>query len=402
MIDIKGVTENNYKGIGFLMFKGFKQDENGKWNYNSFEDIEIIDGLGLIENGSFTVEFGHVEGTFKCSNVELKSLKGAPTSCDVFVCSRVGLEEIDFVPIAKSYWFEGNNISKISYPFPEKVEAIRLYDNPLSSFDNFPKEMEDLFIINCKFTSLEGVPIVRRYFSCSSNDIKSLKGFKSSKVHSFEASSCSLESLEYCPIIADNCDFHDNKLKSLKGLKGLRNISREDIRDANFSNNEDLESFEGVENIAFGKVNISDTGITTLEHLNKWTKGIYAYKAEKLVNVDFNPYYKGEVSATFEAPIMNMHSFFRAGFSMDNIKSIPRGQMLNATFIDSLINLDGLKIEDVTEDQYFDELFKHIENSSSNREKVIEDLNEITWYGSSKDLVNNYVNSSVSVIKYNL
>ena len=87
----------------------------------------------------FTINFGKIKGKFDCSELDLVSLKGAPTE------------------VGRNFYCSWNNLTSLKGA-PQKVGG-------------------SFYCYNSKLTSLEGAPkIVGRNFNCSWNKLTSLKG----------------------------------------------------------------------------------------------------------------------------------------------------------------------------------------------------------------------------------
>ena len=130
--------EDKYKENIFSKLK--LNSQTSRYDYDGYLDKDILNAFFISEDkDGFTINFGKITGEFNCSELGLKSLKGAPTE--------VG------------GWFD------CSY-------------NQLTSLEGAPQKVGGDF--NChsnQLPSLEGAPTtVGGDFSCSMNKLTSLKG----------------------------------------------------------------------------------------------------------------------------------------------------------------------------------------------------------------------------------
>jgi len=136
---------------------------NGK--IDIFSDFDCS-GQGL--TNFMGIEFGHIEGSFNCSNNKLKSLKGAPKSIGSFFnCSNNKLESLEGITR-----ITGINSSSGT------GGAIYCSNNKLKSLKGLPETIRGDF--NCSnnlLETLEGGPKrVNCDFNCSNNKLVTLIG----------------------------------------------------------------------------------------------------------------------------------------------------------------------------------------------------------------------------------
>jgi len=415
-IILKGVTSDNYRGIGFLMSMGFEQDEDGKWNYFKTEGnhrqgrhdshLTIEKDWGLITDGKFNVKFGIIHIEFDCSRLGLTSLIGAPDECKSFTCNYNNIKVLDFIPKAENYNIRDCNIEKITCDFPlEGVTRLNISDNiHLNSFKHFPSNVEQLFLNYCGFTSLEGCPEVSLYLHITGNPISVLKGLENQTVAYLEADYCKLINLEYCPIIIMGANFSNTSLKNLNGLKGL---CAEKILLNNCSVLESLES-DNIK-ISPNTIDVSGSNIKTLEHIHSTIKTLKAYNCQNLENV----YFKHDNISKFEIKLsgnkINMYTFFKLDvlkYYSDNQFDFTLGQKKVLNYHKTVSAHAGDVITEIgwDENHYYRDMFKFFQRPGTNPEDVIRDINEITWYGNSEILkdIRTYSKSASSVVKFNL
>ena len=179
-----------------------RYDYDGDLNKN---DLSI---LVSEDKDGFIIDFGKVTGDFNCSDLGLKSLKGAPQE------------------VGKSFW---------------------CFRNKLTSLKGAPKEVGWNF--NCsdnQLTSLEGAPqTVGRDFYCSDNQLTSLEGAPKKVGGGFYCYNNQLISLKVAPrevggIVGGSFSCSNNKLISLEGAP------QKVGGDFYCRNNPDLNSLDGI------------------------------------------------------------------------------------------------------------------------------------------------------------
>ena len=201
-----------------------KYDCDGDLNKNDLSIIVSEDKDG------FTINFGKVTGKFDCSELGLKSLKGAPQKVGGdFNCS-------------------DNQLTSLKGTPREVGGAFKCYKNRLTSLEGVPQTVgEDFYCYYNKLTSLEGAPQkIGRDFSCSGNQLTSLEGAPQEVGRSLYCADNQLTSLKGAHKEVGG-DFYcsSNQLTSLKG------VPQKVGRNFNCSNNQ-LTSLKGAPRIVGG------------------------------------------------------------------------------------------------------------------------------------------------------
>ena len=157
-----------------------RYDYDGDLNKN---DLSI---LVSEDKDGFIINFGKVTGDFNCSDLGLKSLKGAPQE------------------VGKSFWCFRNKLTSLKGAPKEVGGFFNCSSNQLTSLEGAPKKVGGEF--NCSYnqlTSLEGAPKkVGGGFYCYNNQLISLKGAPR----------------EVGGIVDGSFDCSNNKLTSLEGV----------------------------------------------------------------------------------------------------------------------------------------------------------------------------------------
>ena len=163
--------------------------QTNRYDYDGDLDSSDISNFISEDKDGFTINFGKVAGNFYCSELGLKSLKGAPQTVDG-----------DF----------------------------KCYKNHLTSLEGAPQTVGgDFYCANSKLTSLEGAPkTVGGWFDCSRNQLTSLEGAPQ--------------------IVGGNFNCRWNQLTSLEGAP------QKVGGDFNCRNNLDLHSLDGIGEVKGG------------------------------------------------------------------------------------------------------------------------------------------------------
>ena len=177
--------------------------QTNRYDYDGNLTKEILMNFFVSEDrNGFIVNFGKVTGNFICSDLGLKSLKGAPqTVGESFDCSINQLTSLEGAP------------QKVGKNFDCSI-------NQLTSLEGAPQKVGKNF--NCSYsqlTSLEGAPQkVGGDFYCQVNQLTSLEGATKELGKSFYCSNNKLTSLKGAPQkVGERFDCSNNKLISLKG-----------------------------------------------------------------------------------------------------------------------------------------------------------------------------------------
>ena len=167
--------------------------QTNRYDYEGDLDNEALSNFVSEDKDGFTINFGIITGYFNCSNLGLKSLKGAPTEV--------------------SKWFECTN-------------------NKFTSLEGAPQIVGRNF--NCNYnllTSLKGAPqTVNGDFKCSDNFLTSLKGAPQKGGGIFNCTYNQLTSLEGAPQeVGGSFDCRDNL--NLYSLDGIGEVKENILKD---------------------------------------------------------------------------------------------------------------------------------------------------------------------------
>ena len=187
--------------------------QTNRYDYDGDLDNEALSNFVSEDKDGFTINFGKITGYFNCSNLGLKSLKGAPTEV--------------------SKWFECTNNKFTSLEgAPQTVGSFYCYYNLLTSLKGAPQTVNGDFKCSYNFlTSLEGAPTkIGGTFNCSNNKLTSLEGAPQEVGGSFSCSNNKLTSLEGAPQKVDGCfDCRDNL--NLYSLDGIGEVKENILKD---------------------------------------------------------------------------------------------------------------------------------------------------------------------------
>ena len=239
--------------------------QTNRYDYNGSLDKDVLSTFVSEDKDGFTINFGKITGYFNCSNLDLVSLKGAPTEiggdfrcgsnqltslegapqkvggsfyCDInqltslegapievgesFICSYNQLTSLKGAPqiVDGSFWCENNQLTSLEGA-PQKVGGnLNCKNNYLTSLEGAPQKVGgDFNCSNNKLTSLKGAPQkVGGGFFCSNNQLTSLKGAPQEIGSSFDCSNNKLTSLKGAPkTVYDWFNCKNNQLTSLEG-----------------------------------------------------------------------------------------------------------------------------------------------------------------------------------------
>ena len=220
--------------------------QTNRYDYDG--DLNSIDLSNFIskDKDGFTINFGKVTGYFNCSNLGLKSLKGAPQIVGWdFECQSNQLTSLKGAPQKVGGWFVcySNQLTSLEGA-PQTVGGwFDCSNNQLTSLKGAPQIIDKSF--NCSYnqlTTLEGAPQkVNKDFDCSNNQLTSLKGAPQIVGGEFSCPYNNLTSLEGAPREVGG-DFwcYNNQLISLKGAPQIVGGV------LNCNNNPDLYSLDGI------------------------------------------------------------------------------------------------------------------------------------------------------------
>ena len=241
--------------------------QTNRYDYDGDLDAYIIKNFVSEDKDGFTINFGKVTGKFDCSELGLKSLKGAPQIVGRnFNCNYNRLTSLEGAPreVVKDFSCYGNQLISLkgapqmvggsfncSYNqltslkgVPQEVGgSFYCSGNRLTSLEGAPQKVgKDFSCFENQLTSLEGAPKeVDGSFICYSNYLTSLKGAPQTVGLSFYCQSNQLTSLEGAPKeIKGNFDCFNNQLTSLKGAPQTVG------RDFYCHSNPELHSLDGI------------------------------------------------------------------------------------------------------------------------------------------------------------
>ena len=236
-----------------------------RYDYNGGLYIDLLESLVSEDRDGFIINFGEITGDFKCNNLRLKSLKGAPQkvgkcfNCsdnkltslegapqkvgEDFDCSRNQLTSLEGVPqtVGWSFYCSNNQLTSLKGAPQEVGRSFYCSENQLTSLEGAPKKIRGVF--NCSLndiTSLKGAPQeVSGYFNCNGNLLTSLEGAPQTVSWGFYCSSNQLTTLKGAPKKVSeefNCSF--NPLTSLQGAP-------QEVGGSFYCYNSQLTSLEG-------------------------------------------------------------------------------------------------------------------------------------------------------------
>lgn len=208
------------------------------------ENVDLL-MLAIEEDKGFTldsipVQFGKVNGFFRCAGLNLTSLKGVPREVNgSFNCSNNKLTSLKYSPIrAKLFNCSYNQLTSLQYCPQEVNLEFDCSHNQLASLEYSPLKTTNFICSHNQLTSLKGVPQELEIFDCGYNKITSLKegplvttvkyvcsynqltSFKgiTKAVSSLEAKMNQITSLEGLPATLYHLDCSYNQITSLKEL----------------------------------------------------------------------------------------------------------------------------------------------------------------------------------------
>ena len=217
--------------------------QTNRYDYDGNLNTDIIRNAISEDKDGFIINFGKITGEFSCSELGLKSLKGAPTEVGGnFYCYENRLTSLKGAPqkVGGSFW---------------------CYRNQLTSLEGAPTKVGgDFWCSNNKLTSLKGAPqTVGGWFECSENQLISLEGAPQKVGGNFCCPDNQLTSLEGAPQkVGGNFDFSRNHLTSLKGVPQTTSRSL-------FCDNNQLTSLEGAPREVMGHFSCNNNQLTSLK-----------------------------------------------------------------------------------------------------------------------------------------
>ena len=156
--------------------------QTNRYDYDGSLNKYILSTFVSEDKDGFTINFGKITGYFACSDLDLISLKGAPTEVGGgFSCSNNQLTSLKGAPqkVRGSFICSGNQLTSLK-GVPQIINGdFYCYDNQLTSLEGAPQKIidGDFWCFNNQLTSLEGAPlIVDGDFYCQENQLTSLDG----------------------------------------------------------------------------------------------------------------------------------------------------------------------------------------------------------------------------------
>ena len=197
--------------------------QTNRYDYDGNLNWDILSTFVSEDKDGFTINFGKVTGNFDCSELNLISLKGAPTEVGGwFDCSHNQLTSLEGAPqtVGRSFNCSVNKLTSLEGAPQIVGRDFYCFGNRLSSLKGAPQTVGGWF--DCsknQLTSLEGAPqTVGGWFDCSKNQLTSLEGAPQTVGESFDCSGNQLTSLEGAPQeVGRGFKCNTNKLTSLEG-----------------------------------------------------------------------------------------------------------------------------------------------------------------------------------------
>ena len=238
--------------------------QTNRYDYDGDLYNEALSSFVSEDKNGFIINFGKIKGKFDCSDLDLISLKGAPTEVDgSFNCYENQLTSLEGAPqkVGRDFVCSDNLLISLKGA-PQTVNGdFKCSNNKLTSLKGAPIEVGGDF--RCSYnqlTSLEGAPRkVGGDFICSINKLFSLKGAPQTIGMSFSCSNNRLTSLEGAPqTVGDEFYCSDNQLTSLEGAPT-------EVGGSFYCYNNRLTSLEGASKTVGGGFDCSYNELTSLK-----------------------------------------------------------------------------------------------------------------------------------------
>ena len=234
--------EDKYKENVFSKLK--LNPQTNRYDYDGELDNNILNDFFVSEDkDGFTINFDKITGAFDCSDLDLVSLKGAPTE------------------VGKHFYCSNNQLTSLEGA-PQKVGGgFSCYYNQLTSLKGAPQEVGEWFDCQSnKLTSLEGAPQkVGGGFTCSYNQLTSLKGAPTEVGDWFNCKRNQLTSLKGAPqTVGGDFYCYENQLSSLEGAP-------REVGGGFICSNNRLTSLEGAPQEVGEWFDCSDNKLTSLK-----------------------------------------------------------------------------------------------------------------------------------------
>lgn len=218
----------------------------------------------------FSINFGEISGDFDCSDLGLKSLKGAPTTVDgSFKCSYNPLVSLVGSPKIVTGDFYCSCMEEETFSLvgsPKYVGGdFNCGNNKLFSLKGAPKEVGKDFICNfSRIITLEGLPKkIGGSISLQGNKLIFLVGSPSRVNGDFDCSYNQLTSLKGAPQYVA-LDFNCSSNETLTSLEGLPKFIGKTL---DLSYNKGIKDFGHIENVK--NLNLYNCGLKSLVPISK-------------------------------------------------------------------------------------------------------------------------------------
>ena len=155
--------------------------QTNRYDYDGDLDNEALSSFVSEDKDGFIINFGKITGKFDCSDLDLISLKGAPTEVGKsFNCYENQLTSLKGAPkkVGGSFECQGNWLTSLKGA-PQKIDGVFMCSgNLLTSLEGAPKKVGGSFnCMNNQLHSLKGAPkTVGKNFYCGQNPLYSLDG----------------------------------------------------------------------------------------------------------------------------------------------------------------------------------------------------------------------------------
>ena len=306
--------------------------QTNKYDYNGILDLDRnnIKAFVAEDGDGFTINFGKIAGNFDCSDLGLKSLKGAPTEVDGFFwCSNNKLTSLKGAPkkIKLDFWGTSNQLTSLEGAPYEVGWGFYCYSNQLTSLKGAPQKVGGKFDVSFNnLTSLEGAPQkVDKDFDCSINQLTSLEGAPQEVGGTFNCSENQLTSLKGAPQkVGEDFYCQVNQLTSLEG-------ATQELGKSFYCSNNKLTSLKGAPKKVNGDFTCYLNQLTSLEGAPNEVKQNFNCSYNHLTSLEGAP---TEVGGRFECHDNNLTS----------LKGAPKkvGKTFNCSNNPSLDSLDGI------------------------------------------------------------
>ena len=173
-------------GLSILNSMFTLNPQTNRYDYDGDLNKDDLNILVSEDKDGFIINFGKVTGDFNCSDLGLKSLKGAPQEVGGnFNCNSNQITSLEGAPQKVGKWFDcsWNELTSLKGA-PQKVgRSFYCHYNQLTSLEGAPQTVgESFYCYNNQLLSLKGAPqivggIVGGNFDCRKNpDLHSLDG----------------------------------------------------------------------------------------------------------------------------------------------------------------------------------------------------------------------------------